>query len=130
MSLAQTYRDYIACINAKTMVADLPKYCQPTVMHNGVVRSLDEYRFLMENAQDCIADLNFKTHTLIVDEEKQQVAALLEFTGTPVKVWEGVEPNGKSVEFSEHVFYWFEGGKIHKVISLVDVETFRKQMEA
>lgn len=84
----------------------------------------------MEDAQEAIPDMIFQVVDLIVDEDKQQVAARLEFTGTPVKNWEDVEPNGKEVNFSEQAFYWFEKGKICSVVSVVDMEAYRKQMRA
>lgn len=129
LSLEQTYRNYIACINAKTMTVDLPKFCHHIVTHNYKSLTLSQYQSLMSDAQDCIQDLYFDIVTLIVDEEKQCLAAELQFTGMPVKRWEGIEPNGKWVEFGEHVFYWFAEGKIKSVRSIVDVESYRRQMQ-
>lgn len=131
-ALRDIYHAYIATINAgaAAMTSHLAEFCHPMVTHNGQCLSLTRYRKLMEDAQVAIPDMIFRVVDLIVDEEKQQVAARLAFTGTPVKIWEDVKPNGKQVSFSEQVFYWFEDGKICSVVSVVDMEAYRKQMRA
>ncbi|KUI70076.1 hypothetical protein VM1G_06558 [Cytospora mali] len=128
--LTEKYHAYIATINAgpTAMASHLAEFCQPIVTHNGQALSLQRYQRLMEDAQEAIPDIKFQVAHLIVNEEKQQVAARLEFRGTPVKLWAGVEPNGKEVKFSEMVFYWFDEGKIRNVVSLVDMGSYRKQM--
>lgn len=131
-TLEDTYHAYIATINAgaAAMTSHLAVFCHPVVTHNGQSLSLPRYQRLMEDAQEAIPDLTFRVADLIADEERQQVAARLEFTGTPVKMWQEVEPNGKRVEFPEQVFYWFEEGRIHSVVSVVDMETYRRQMNS
>ncbi|ROW04811.1 hypothetical protein VMCG_04786 [Cytospora schulzeri] len=131
-TLRDKYHAYIATINAgaAAMTSRLAEFCLPVVTHNGQALALPRYQRLMEDAQETIQDLSFHVADLMVDEDKQQVAARLEFTGTPVRPWEDVEPNGKGVAFSEQVFYWFEGGKIRNVVSLVDMEAYRRQMSA
>ena len=131
-TLGDTYRAYIAAINggAADMSSRLPEFCHPVVTHNGQELSLQQYQGLMEDAQDAIPDIVFDVADLIVDEDRQQVAARLEFTGTPVKTWAGMKPNGTAVHFSEQVFYWFDEGRVRSVVSLVDMEAYRRHMRA
>lgn len=126
--LSSNYRAYIDCINGRTMEADLPRFCHPSVWHNNRQLSLSQYRLLMEDAQRAIPDIRFDVQSLIVDESAQRLAVRLEFTGVPALKWAGVEPSGKPVAFSEHVFYWLQDGRICKVLSLVDLATYREQV--
>ncbi|TLS26325.1 hypothetical protein PpBr36_04709 [Pyricularia pennisetigena] len=126
--LSSNYRAYIDCINGRTMEADLPRFCHASVWHNNRQLSLSQYRHLMEDAQRAIPDIRFDVQSLIVDENSQRLAVRLEFTGVPALKWAGVEPSGKAVAFSEHVFYWLHDGRIRKVLSLVDLATYREQV--
>ncbi|KLU85922.1 hypothetical protein MAPG_04941 [Magnaporthiopsis poae ATCC 64411] len=132
--LSATYRAYVDCINARTMDTDLARFCHPTVRHNGRDFSLAEYSGLMKDAQQAIEGLNFMIHTLLVDEDRQCLAVRLEFTGVPRKRWAGsVEPSGAPLEpgaFAEHVYYWLDGGRIARVLSLVDLASYRVQVRA
>lgn len=126
--LSRNYHNYIDCINKQTMGENLSRFCHPTVWHNNRQLALSEYRHLMEDAQRAIPDIRFNVHSLIVDESAQRMAVRLEFTGVPALKWAGVKPSGKAVEFSEHVFYWLQDGKINRVLSLVDLATYREQV--
>ena len=123
------YQTYIDCINAQMMASDLDKFCQPVVTHNGIRMTIEEYRLLIETSQEAISGLTFNIHTTIVNDKTQQLAARIEFTGTPAREWAGARPNGRPVEFSEHVFYWLDDGKIKEVVSLVDLKTYREQLQ-
>lgn len=135
-SLPAIYRAYIAAINARSMAQSLPRFCLPTVAHNGRALALAEYRRLMEDAQAAIPDITFGVSDLLVDEGRGLVGARLEFQGTPAGEFAGVRPpvskrdgdGGREVSFSEIVFYWFECGRIREVISLVDMAAYRVQV--
>ncbi|KAH7201564.1 hypothetical protein DER44DRAFT_444944 [Fusarium oxysporum] len=127
--LAALYREYIKSINGKTMEAKFDQFCQPVVTHNTVKKTIAEYISLISESQSAIQGLYFDIQDLIVDKDAGRVAARLEFTGVPVKTWAGAEPNGKSVKFHEHVMYWLDAGKIHWVWSVVDLDTYRKQLQ-
>lgn len=135
-SLADTYGAYIAAINARTLAHSLPDFCHPTVTHNGRALSLATYRRLMEDAQDSIRALVFSVADLLVDEARGMVAARLAFRGVAVGEFAGVRPMedgkggevGREVRFGEIVFYWFEGGRIREVVSLVDLDAYRTQV--
>ncbi|KAF5604067.1 polyketide cyclase [Fusarium pseudocircinatum] len=127
--LGALYREYIKSINDKTMEANFDKSCQLSVTHNTVEKTIAEYISLISESQSAIQDLYFDIQDLIVDKDAGRVAARLEFTGVPVKAWGGGEPNGKAVKFHEHVMYWLDEGKIHWVWSVVDLDTYRKQLQ-
>ncbi|KAG4282424.1 hypothetical protein FPRO06_09097 [Fusarium proliferatum] len=129
LDLAALYREYIKSINDKTMEAKFDKFCQPSVTHNTAEKTIAEYISLISESQSAIQDLYFDIQDLIVDKEAGRVAARLEFTGVPVQTWGGAEPNGKTVKFHEHVMYWLNEGKIHWVWSVVDLDTYRKQLQ-
>ncbi|KAL8399565.1 hypothetical protein RB594_000091 [Gaeumannomyces avenae] len=132
--MSATYRAYIDCVNARTMDADLARFCHPRVRHNGRDLSLAEYGGLMEDAQQAIEGLSFAIHTLLADEGAQRLAVRLEFAGVPRKRWAGsVEPSGAPLElggFAEHVYYWLDDGRIARVLSLVDLASYREQVRA
>ncbi|KAI1406066.1 SnoaL-domain-containing protein [Hypoxylon fuscum] len=127
--LDDTYRAYIGCINAQTMKTELHRFCHPQVVHNTKTLTVDGYRLLIEEAFTAIPDIIFGLHTVIADEKTQRVFARIEFTGTPVRMFAGAKPNGRSVSFCEHVTYRFEEGKIARVWSIVDWESYRAQLQ-
>ncbi|KAI0138504.1 SnoaL-domain-containing protein [Hypoxylon sp. NC0597] len=126
--LEAKYRAYISCINAQTMETDLHRFCHPEVVHNTKTLTIDEYRLLIQEAFTAIPDITFDLHTVIADDEAQRVAARIEFTGTPVGILAGAKPNGRGVNFCEHVTYRFEHGKIARVWSIVDWASYRAQL--
>ncbi|KAI1754263.1 SnoaL-like polyketide cyclase-domain-containing protein [Xylaria castorea] len=126
--LESTYRDYIGSINGRTMQSKLPSYCQCHVIHNNKRLSIDEYRLLIQEAIIAIPDIKFDVDTIVVDHTTQRVAVRLKFTGTPTGKLSGVEPTGRSVRFYEFAVYFFEEGKIDRVWSIVDWDSYRKQL--
>ncbi|KAI3336305.1 SnoaL-domain-containing protein [Xylariaceae sp. AK1471] len=126
--LEETYRAYIGCINAQTMATDLPKFCHPQVIHNTKPLSLEEYRLLIQEAFTAIPDIVFGIDTVVADEGAQRIAVRLEFTGTPTGKFADAEPTGRSVRFYEYVTYYLRDGKIARVWSIVDWQSFRRQL--
>ncbi|KAF5666934.1 polyketide cyclase [Fusarium circinatum] len=129
LDLGALYREYIKSINDKTMEANFNKFCQSSVTHNTVEKTIVEYISLISDSQSAIKGLYFDIQDLIVDKYAGRVAARLEFTGLPVKAWADAEPNGENVKFHEHVMYWLGEGKIHWVWSVVDLDMYRKQLQ-
>ncbi|KAM0544855.1 hypothetical protein ACHAPJ_011600 [Fusarium lateritium] len=130
LNLEEMYRNYIKSINDKTMEANFQNFCKPSVTHNTHQKTVPEYISLIKESQSAIKDLYFDIQDLIIDNESGRVAARLEFTGIPVKNWADAEPNGQSVRFHEHVMYWLDEGRIHWVWSIVDLDTYRKQLRS
>ncbi|KAK4097151.1 hypothetical protein N658DRAFT_434568 [Parathielavia hyrcaniae] len=129
IDMRQFYADYIACLNSGELAEDLHQFCKPSgVVWNGTLMSVQQYADMIQASLDAISGLFFDMHTLVVDEPRQQLAARIEFTGTPVKPHAGGVPNGRQVAFAEHVFYWLEQGRISDVLSIVDWEEYRSQL--
>ncbi|KAI1443388.1 SnoaL-domain-containing protein [Annulohypoxylon stygium] len=128
--LEASYREYIGCINTQTMETGLHKYCHYQVIHNTKTLTRDQYRLLIQEARTAVPDIVFNVRIVIADEASQLVAARLEFSGTPVGVMAGAKPNGRGVSFCEHVTYLFQDGKISRVWSIVDWESYRQQLTA
>ncbi|KJZ80083.1 hypothetical protein HIM_00797 [Hirsutella minnesotensis 3608] len=95
------YREYIDVINSLTMEQYLVRYCQPNVTHNNRRFTVNEYRLMIESSFQAIQGLRFTIEELFIDVDAQRIAALLGFTGLPVGDFDGVEPTGKEVRFSE-----------------------------
>ncbi|KAK3335101.1 hypothetical protein B0T19DRAFT_8 [Cercophora scortea] len=123
---------YISTINSSRGAPDaLAPFCNPAgVVHNGVKLSVDRYSRLIGEAFEAIDGLEFEAQMVLVDEAAQQMAALIEFTGVPVKPFGGAVPPGgdRLVRFVEIVFYWLEQGRISDVLSLVDLDSYREQL--
>ncbi|KAM0345985.1 hypothetical protein ACHAPU_006039 [Fusarium lateritium] len=130
VDLKATYRNYIRSINDHTMEDSFGHFCKPCVLHNTVKKTIAEYVSLIQESQSAIQGLHFEIEDLIIDNDVGRVAARLEFTGTPVKRWADAMPTGGSVKFHEHVMYWLDKGKIHWVWSIVDLDTYRDQLQS
>lgn len=128
LDLKELYKAYITSINEKTMERDFERFCQPELEHNGRRLTITEYIPLISDSQDAIQNLHFDIEELLLDEETQQIAARLEFTGTPVRQWGGAEPNGNSVKFHENVMYQLHEGKIAHVWSVIELNVYRQQL--
>ncbi|KAI1092409.1 SnoaL-domain-containing protein [Rostrohypoxylon terebratum] len=128
--LEALYREYIGCINTQTMETGLHRYCHYQVVHNTKTLTRDQYRILIQEARTAVPDIVFNVSIVVADEASQLLAARLEFSGTPVGVMAGAKPNGRGVSFCEHVTYLFQDGKISRVWSIVDWESYRRQLAA
>jgi len=127
--LEDWYREYIGVINsgAEAMREFLGAYCRESgVKRNGILLPIERYIGLMADVQEAVEGLTFEVTNVVADEERQMVAARIEFVGTPVKMYMGAAPTGDEVEWAEHVFYWLDAGKIAEVISIVDWEAYRE----
>ena len=123
--LAERYRRYIDCLNERRF-EDLAEFTEETVVYNGAPCTAADYRDGRIDDFDRIPDLRFVIGLLVVQGEL--VGARLDFRCTPVREFLGFAPNGRRVEFSEHVFYRFREGRIAEVWSLIDREALRRQL--
>jgi predicted ester cyclase len=85
---------------------------------------LDYQNLIAENIA-AIPDLCFNVHLLVVDGD--QIACRLNFDCTPQSEFLGLQPNGKSISFSEHVFCRLRDRKIYEVWSLLDRPAIEEQ---
>ncbi|OAA69803.1 Polyketide cyclase, SnoaL-like protein [Cordyceps fumosorosea ARSEF 2679] len=126
--LRRFYTEYIDSINTLTMHAHFERFCQDFITHNYISYGRDEYRAMIESSFEEISGLHFTIKSLIVNEEAQQIAARLGFTGVPIKEFRGIAPTGNAVRFSEHAFYQLEEGRIKQVWSLLDLAAYQACM--
>lgn len=123
--LADTYRRYIACLNAQDWPS-LHLYVHPDAMHNGQRFGLAGYRAMLENDFATIPDLHFNIGLLIADVS--HIASRLDFTCSPQGDFLGLPVHGKLVAFSENVFYRFQDQKIIEVWSIIDQAAIEAQL--
>lgn len=123
--LPALYRAYIACLNARDWDA-LGRHVHPDATHNGRAFGLEGYRQMLIADVRAIPDLRFNIRLLVC--EPPHVAAILDFDCTPRGELFGLPVNGRRVQFSENVFYEFEGGLIRTVHSIIDTAGLAAQL--
>ncbi|KAL1877956.1 hypothetical protein Daus18300_002310 [Diaporthe australafricana] len=121
-ALAETYRDYISTFMADpaTAAAGLPRFLHQPVTHNTRSLTIPAYHNLLQDVRAAVPDIACEIVELVAAEDRQIVAARLEFVGTPVREFAGAQPDGWAVRIGEIVFYWFDEGRIREVVSLLD----------
>lgn len=125
MDLRTQYTDYLAVLNEQRF-GDLGRFVADDVVHNDRPLGVDGYRAMLENDVTTFPDLFFDVAHLVVDGDL--LAARLRFDVTPVKPFRGFAPTRTKVQFSEHVFYRFAGGRIAQVWSLIDDAALHQQL--
>jgi predicted ester cyclase len=123
--LSSIYRDYIACLNKQDW-PKLEQFVRDDVFYNDQRIGLEGYRKLLQRDYNDIPDLSFNIQLLISDPP--YLASRLRFDCTPKGMFLGLYVNGKSVSFTENVFYEFRGGKIWHVWSVIDKEAIENQL--
>jgi len=125
MGLADTYRAYIACLNAQDWRV-LGRFVAEDAVHNGAALGLAGYRAMLERDFAAIPDLRFEIALLVV--EPPLVASRLQFDCTPRGELFGLPVNGRRVAFAENVFYAFRGDRIAEVWSVIDKAAIAAQL--
>jgi predicted ester cyclase len=125
MGLADTYRAYIACLNAEDW-GSLGRFVAEDAVHNGAVLGLAGYRAMLERDFAAIPDLRFDIALLVV--EPPRVASRLQFDCTPRGELFGLPVNGRRVAFAENVIYEFRGDRIAEVWSVIDKAAIAAQL--
>ena len=123
-SLSDLYRAYIDCLNSQDWHR-LGSYVDDKVQHNGRTLKLSGYRDMLVKDFEDIPDLYFNIQLLVCDPPR--VAARLAFKCSPKGKFLGMSINGRTVSFSENVFYEFKGSKIASVWSVIDKAAIKAQ---
>lgn len=123
--LKDLYEAYIDCLNARDW-AELGQHVHDSVRHNDRPLGLAGYRALLEADVAAIPDLAFKVELLIC--EPPHLAARLSFTCTPKGEFLGLPVNGRTVSFTENVFYTYRDSKIWTVLSVIDKPAIERQL--
>jgi predicted ester cyclase len=123
--LADTYRAYIACLNAQDW-PNLGRFVREDARHNGRQIGLSGYRGMLEQDFLQIPDLRFNIELLVADPP--HIAARLAFHCTPKAAFLGLPVNGRKVSFTENVFYRFRDDRIENVWSIIDKSAIEAQL--
>ncbi len=124
-SLSEIYSAYIDCLNRQDW-AVLGEFVDDNAVHNGRLIGLAGYRAMLEKDFDDIPDLRFNIQMLIADPP--YIASRLAFDCTPRGVFLGLPLNGRTVSFTENVFYEFRQAKIVQVWSVIDKPAIEAQL--
>lgn len=123
--LADAYHAYLDCLNRQDWQR-LGDFVDDHVSHNGRPFGLAGYRAMLEQDYRDIPDLHFTAEWLAC--EPPLLAARLVFTCTPRGRFMGLEVNGRTVTFREHVFYRWQAGRIVEVQSVIDKAAIEVQL--
>lgn len=123
--LAELYRGYIACLNARNWT-ELGRFVQKDVTYNGEPVGLPGYQSMLERDFREIPDLHFDIELLV--SEPPIIASRLRFDCTPKGTFLGLPVDGRRVRFSENVFYRFREGRIERVWSVIDKSAIEAQL--
>ncbi|AJW98509.1 MULTISPECIES: ester cyclase [Burkholderia] len=125
LSLSETYRAYIACLNQQDW-SRLGMFVGDEVIHNDQRIGLSGYREMLERDFREIPDLHFDIELLVC--EPPRIASRLHFDCSPIGTFLGLPVNGKRVAFTENVFYEFHDGRIRQVWSIIDKAAIERQL--
>lgn len=120
-----TYRHYIRCLNDH-LTGDLSEFVHEELIYNGRPMTRLDYQNLIAADIAAIPNLHFDVRLLLVDGD--QIACRIHFECTPQSEFLGLKPNGRSISFTEHVFYRLHDGKIAEVWSLLDRPAIKQQL--
>ncbi len=123
--LSDVYRGYIACLNTQDW-PKLDQFVHDEVSYNGQRIGRGGFRELLQRDFENIPDLSFTIQLLISDPP--YIASRLGFDCTPKGTFLGLHVNGKSVSFTENVFYEFRGEKIWHIWSVIDKAAIEAQL--
>ncbi len=119
------YRRYLSSLNERQLDG-LDEFVHDEITYNGAPMTRADYRELIARHIAEVPDMFFAVDLLVVRADL--VACRITFDCTPQSEFLGLQPTGRSVSFSEHVFYRFRDGRIEQVWSLLDVDTLREQL--
>jgi|APAra7269097024_1048537.scaffolds.fasta_scaffold00026_89 predicted ester cyclase len=123
--LSNVYRSYIACLNSQDWTR-LTQFVHDDVYYNDQRIGLSGYRTMLERNFAEIPDLHFDIELMVTDPA--YVAARLRFNCTPKGKFLGLDVNGRTVTFTENVFYEFRGERIGQVWSVIDKAAIEAQL--
>jgi predicted ester cyclase len=123
--LEALYHAYIDCLNRQDW-DELGQYVDDDVEHNGRPLKLSGYRGMLEQDFEAIPDLRFNIQLLATTPPL--IAARLAFRCSPKALFLGLKVNGRTVSFTENVFYRFKLSKIASVWSVVDRAAIEAQL--
>lgn len=124
-NLQQHYLDYITALNEQR-IDDLVDFVAEDLTYNGRAISRVQYQQDRRSEFEKIPDLRFNVALLVAAGDL--VACKLDFDCTPIARFQGFEPSGSRIQFTEHAFYRFVDNHIVAVTSLLDLATIERQL--
>lgn len=124
--MQSNYKDYVAAVNSHTLPDIIPRFLSEKTTNNTVTTDVDEFIAIVEGFFGAVQGLYFELKELICSSSTRQIGAVIEFTGTPVSEFRGIQPTGRDVRFTEFVLYRLNNGKIRTVWQIMDFPTYRK----
>ncbi|WP_046867902.1 ester cyclase [Microvirga massiliensis] len=123
--LRSIYRAYLDCLNAQDW-SRLGEFVDDEVSHNDRPFGVAGYRAMLEKDFLQIPDLRFEAELVVC--EPPVIAARLKFDCSPKGSFLDLPVNGRTVSFSENVFYEFKAGRIKRVWSVIDKAAIEAQI--
>ncbi|KAI6248771.1 hypothetical protein HI914_02953 [Erysiphe necator] len=105
---------------------DLSNFMQPLIVVNNETYTLSEYETSLLNLMNAAPDFHISVQKLIA--EGSTIATRFLVTCTPEQLYMGFSPNGKRIEYAEHVFYRFCGKKCCEISALIDIKAVESQL--
>tara|TARA_R110000782_G_scaffold167129_2_gene259071 strand:- start:24989 stop:25318 length:330 start_codon:yes stop_codon:yes gene_type:complete len=96
------------------------------VLINGVPRTRDDALRGFKETIDAVPDFHWHLEDLVIEGDR--IASKLRDTGTPVKEWFGLPPNGRSVDFTELCHYRVQDGRFAEAWFMMDYLTVADQL--
>jgi predicted ester cyclase len=123
--LRSIYQAYLDCLNAQDW-SRLGEFVDDEVSHNDRPFGVAGYRAMLENDFLQIPDLRFEAELVVC--EPPVIAARLRFDCSPKGSFLDLPVNGRTVSFTENVFYEFKAGRIKRVWSVIDKAAIEAQI--
>ena len=105
---------------------ELGEFVHEELIYNGEPMTLIGYQKLMAEVTGAVSNLSYDIELLVIDGD--QLACRLSYECTPQREFFGLQPNGKSISFSEHAFYGLRDGKIYRAWTLLDRLAIEEQL--
>ena len=121
------FERYLAVLNAHDLDR-LSEFVHDDVVVNGQAMTREEMVGAVRAHIDAVPDLTWRVADLVIAGDT--VAARFLNTGTPVKAWFGAGPNGRTVEYAEHVLHKVRDGRFFEQNFLLDVAAVRDQLSS
>lgn len=121
------YRRYIDALNGRRL-SELEEFVHDELTYNGrpITRHDFERRLLNEIA--AVPDLYFNVQLLLATPDL--IASRINFRCTPTGELFGLQPNGRTISFSENIFYELRDGRFSALWSVIDEAAIRAQLTA
>ncbi|KAF9870185.1 hypothetical protein CkaCkLH20_12271 [Colletotrichum karsti] len=120
-------REYVDCLNNQKWDV-IGNHLADQLQRNGHPQTREEHIARLRSRVENLAGFQIKIDTMLVDKKAQAVAARYVNVMTVADAMIDVDPVGKTTEFDEQCYLWFnEKGKISRIVTLQDNDGIRAQ---